>query len=249
MANLRDLLYNSSGITVNYPQEFLVYHTSVNSENNGGCCCLWTVPSGVTWVTFEMWGGGGGGAGACCCMQGWAGGSGGYALKTVCSASLAGCQYTICAGGTTTRSVNCIGCVGCRSYVNGYGLSNFCAAGGAHGDTKCFHYAGAYTCTPMWPHCCCSYGGDVVLHGINGSSVASQHCYMQGQQRAPTAPLTSSGPFYGPGGCINGGIQGCGFWFETPPFPGGGGLSAQAYSGNCWCGTNGAGGLVSVTYG
>ena len=37
----------------------------VNRPN--GRCCLWTVPSGVTKVTFEIWSGGGGGAGPTCC--------------------------------------------------------------------------------------------------------------------------------------------------------------------------------------
>ena len=37
-----------------------------------GCCCLWTVPTGVTRVTFELWGAGGNGHGLCvnnrCCL-------------------------------------------------------------------------------------------------------------------------------------------------------------------------------------
>ena len=34
-----------------------------------GCCCLWTVPTGVKKVTFEMWGSGGNGHGACSCSR------------------------------------------------------------------------------------------------------------------------------------------------------------------------------------
>ena len=38
---------------------------------SSGCCCLWTVPSGVNKIFFEIWGSGGNGHGSCswnrCC--------------------------------------------------------------------------------------------------------------------------------------------------------------------------------------
>ena len=51
-----------------------------------GCCCAWTVPSGVERVTFELWGAGGNGSGACSCnrcqhFQGATGGA--YNTKTI----------------------------------------------------------------------------------------------------------------------------------------------------------------------
>jgi len=47
----------------------------------------------------------------------------------------------------------------------------------------------------------------------------------------------------GPNGCCAwGGSQGFGL------FPGGGGMSAQAYGEGCCCGSPGAGGLVYVVY-
>lgn len=233
------------------PKEFLVYNTSINTPNNGGSCCLWTVPAGVTWISFEVWGGGGGGAGACCCMMGWPGGAGAYTLKTVCnSAGLAGQQYTVCAGGTTSMSPVCLGCVGCTSYVNGFGLSNFCATGGAHGEVHCFQYYGCYTCSTPNPNCCCAYGGEVNIHGTQSTYTSSTWCAQNPQQQAATAPNTISGPQYGPGGCINASANGsCTGWFPCTPFPGGGGLSAQAHGQSCWCGNWGGGGLVSITYG
>jgi hypothetical protein len=39
------------------------------SALSGGCCCLWTVPTGVNRVTFEAWGAGGNGSGACSCNR------------------------------------------------------------------------------------------------------------------------------------------------------------------------------------
>lgn len=250
MANLRSLT-NAVPVTAatNYPQEILIYNTSPETANNGGRCCLWTVPAGAVWVKFEMWGGGGGGAGACCCQQGSPGGSGAYAVKTICSMTLAGCQYTICAGGTTSMSPICVGCVGCDSYVTGYGLSNFCARGGAHGDTHCFYHFCNSCCIP-WAYCCCAYGGDLCIHGNQSTYNVYNWCGQGFQQHAMLAGNTASGPRLGPGGCINGSPNGsCCNWFTTAYFPGGGAWSGQSIAGNCWCGGWGASGLVSVTYG
>ena len=63
-----------------------------------GCCCYWTVPTGVEKVTFELWGAGGNGSGACSCnrcqhFRGAAGGA--YSMKTI--STTGGCGYTVCA--------------------------------------------------------------------------------------------------------------------------------------------------------
>lgn len=250
MSNLRSLL-NTIPVTViqNIPVELLIYNTNVDTPSNGGRCCQFTVPAGVTFVKFEMWGGGGGGGGSCCCQHGAPGGSGAYAVKTVVSTTLAGCQYTICAGGTTGTSPTCLGCPGCDSFITGYGLTNFCARGGAYGDTHCFH-SFCYTCCIPWSYCCCAYGGDVCIPGTQSTYNVYTWCAQGFQQNAMLAAATASGPMYGPGGCINGGPNGsCTNWFTKSYFPGGGGMSAQTVSGNCWCGGHGAGGLISITYG
>ena len=65
-----------------------------------GCCCQWTVPSGVSRITWELWGAGGNGHGACSCdrCQHYRGASGGtYNTKTISTTS--GCAYTVCAAG------------------------------------------------------------------------------------------------------------------------------------------------------
>jgi hypothetical protein len=250
MANLRTLTGSiAASAATNYPTEVLIYNLNVETANNGGICCLYTVPVGTKYIKFEMWGGGGGGAGACCCQQGAPGGSGAYAVKTVCSANLGGCQYTICAGGTTSTSPNCIGCPGCDSYVNGFGLSNFCARGGAYGDTHCF-YAFCYSCCIPYTLCCCAYGGDICVPGNQSTFQIYNWCQAAFQQHAMLAASTASGPMFGPGGCINGSPNGsCTNWFTKAYYPGGGGMSANTIGGNCWCGGQGASGLVSVTYG
>lgn len=249
MATLRNLIYSISiPAGTNFPQEFTVFNTSINTPANGGRCCLWTAPAGTTWIHFEIWGGGGGGGGSCCCMMGRPGGSGAYTVFDVCSSALAGCQYTICAGGTTGTSNTNEGCVGFTSYVTGFGLSNFCATGGSAGCTNC-GVGQTYTNCCGLPYCCCAYGGDVNIHGMQSQFISYVSCYNSFQQEAMVASRTVSGPMIGPGGCINAGGCGCTAWIPCSTFPGGGGMSAQAHGGNCWCGMWGAGGLVSVTYG
>ncbi len=85
-----------------------------------GCCCLWTVPSGVRRIFWEAWGSGGNGHGMCSTnrCQHYAGAQGGYyASKMIQTAP--GCQYQVCAGGTYgCESIECDGCHGCSSYVN-----------------------------------------------------------------------------------------------------------------------------------
>ncbi len=249
MADLRTLLYtNAATITAASLLEFAVANTT-ESGSNGGRCCAWTVPAGTSYIKFEMWGGGGGGAGACCCMQGWPGGSGSYAVKTLTGAQVVpGTTYTICAGGTSAVSNTNDGCPGNTSYVTGTNLSNFCARGGCGGDTRCYGFCSCrYTCHQS-SNVCCATGGDVCISGTCGGSVIQFFCYAGSQQWAPVAPGTVSGPVFGPSGCTpyvgigNGSL--C-----KPVFPGGGGFSAQVHSGVCYCGWYGAAGLVMVTYG
>lgn len=250
MATLRALTGTiTASAATNFPQEFLVYNTSIDTPANGGRCCQWTVPANTKYIKFEIWGGGGGGGGSCCCQAGNPGGAGAYAVKTICSANLGGCLYTICAGGTTSTSPTCIGCVGCTTYVNGFNLSNFCATGGPHGDTHCF-YMFCHPCCITWSYCCCAYGGDICMPGQQSGYNSYNWCAQGFQQHAMLASATASGPMFGPGGCINGSANGsCTNWFNKSYFPGGGGMSSQSHGGNCWCGGHGGGGLVSVTYG
>ena len=62
------------------------------------------------------------------------GAGGGFYNSVMIDTAFAGCQYRVCAGGVyPCLSRECLGCIGCSSYVNGHNLSNFCAYGGSCG--------------------------------------------------------------------------------------------------------------------
>lgn len=125
------------------------YNCCNNCPCNGGCCYLWTVPSGVTSIQFEIISGGGSGAPSRCCnnSSGIGGGGGGYATKMQyanCGHFTPGAtQFTICAGSSSRCSENgCCngrtGCgyAGCPSFVLGGGLGTFCMKGGSFAGLK-----------------------------------------------------------------------------------------------------------------
>lgn len=250
MALLRDLLYGYGEGEVINPQEFMVYNTNTRSTSNGGQCCLWTVPSGVSYAIFEMWSAGGSGGSGCCCMQGGGAGSGGYAIKS-CTVS-PGQQIRICAAtsGCCAQSNNG-GICGCCTFVCSLGgggegtwESKVCGGRGATVETRCFYYANCYSCCSSC-YCCggIANNADECVPGTTGTGHASQYCYDTGYQIAANAPHAGGGHHMGPNGCCGwGGSNGFG------NFPGGGGLSTQAYGGGCCCGGPGGGGLVYVVY-
>lgn len=120
----------------------------------------WTVPSGVTCATFELYGGGGGGGAKCCCdcyHQGQSGAPGGYSSLTI--PVTPGDVYTICVGtGGGTSFIGgidtychacCFGGAGTDTYVSGNNITTLCAAGGYAGCNMCYLYcmcAAAYSC-------------------------------------------------------------------------------------------------------
>ena len=94
-----------------------------------GCNCSWTVPGGTTCARFQLWGSGTSSGTSCCCGYGLPGSSGAYASIIMPVSS--GNTYTICSG----CAYCCHPCWGgpsdgCPSYVQGSGLTNFCAMGG-----------------------------------------------------------------------------------------------------------------------
>lgn len=101
-----------------------------------GASCTWTVPAGATKVQFQMWGAGAGTNGGACCGGSPFGDTGAYAT-VILNGVVPGCQYTICAGcALCMYAQSCLSTSagqGCMSYVTGYGLTNFCAEGGAVG--------------------------------------------------------------------------------------------------------------------
>jgi hypothetical protein len=212
-----------------------------------GCCCLWTVPTGVRRATFELWGAGGNGAGACSNgrCQHYAGAQGGYYNSKTISVC-PGWQYTICAGGVyPCLSRECNACDGCSSYVTGCNLSNLCALGGSCGcadgnwNTMCFS---------DWAKCCMSpgaMGGDFGMgnhRGSYGGSFAC-HCYRY-------VSCSTGAPFLGGAGVVQELTEcwiRCACW--TVPYASGAQNAMTTYCGGC-CGQGGTGGsgVVKVTY-
>ena len=213
-----------------------------------GCCCLWTVPTGVRRVTFELWGAGGNGHGLCVNnrCQHFAGAQGGYYnSKTIQVAD--GCKYTVCAAGVhPCQSVECYACHGCSTYVNGFGLSNFCALGGkwgcANGDwsTKCSSDEGRCCAAPN------TWDGDFAMGGHAGAFSGSYncHCYRHTE-------CSSGAPFLG-SGFVSGELTEC--WMrcgcaQVPYASGGqGGMTTYCGSNCCGRGSTGGSGVVKITF-
>ena len=238
-------------------------HACHHCANRGSCCeqangkcCLWTVPEYTSCVTFEIWSGGGGGAGHTCynCCSFSIGGAGGnYAIKTI--RTCPGCQYTICAGGSwpCAKSHTCSAGMGCRSYVTGYNLSNFCVMGGC----------GGWMCNgEAWLCCngrhfnngcancniCSSFGADFGISGTTGFKTGQSMCRCNG-----STSFTGSAPYIGlmQSASATEAWCSCGCYVN---WPAGGGVSGVSSYCCTWAkacaGGSGQGGsgIVKVTY-
>lgn len=210
-----------------------------------GCCCLFTMPTGVRKAYWEIWGAGGSGHGACSCNRchHYAGAGGGYFNAKMINTD-GGCQYTVCAGGNyPCYNRECCGCQGCTTYVNGFNLSNFCAIGGHGGQAEtswanpCFSY---YTCC-LAPG---NNGGDFGMGNHIGAWSGPFNCHCHLIFTAPTPA-----PFIGAsqGQEINVCWIRCGCW--TVPYGMGGQGAMTSYCESC-CGQGGTGGAgaVKLTY-
>ena len=258
----------TSGLSSGRVTKCYFYNKCWWSPTNGGCCYLWTVPTGTNSIQFEIVSSGGtGGPGQCCTGGFFPGGSGAYGTKMISKSASCfqdGCQYTLCAAGSTGCSCCscCTGRYGCGfegnpSYVQGSGLSNFCARGGSWGHHKCAEWC--YTCKMIsqcgWcnneaPACVCniSHGsqGDFAISGGTGADTANYYC---NTDHFPVAAATpgpySAGYARGRAKCGTGNARGCCYGHAL--FPGGGGFTAGTEGSNCW-GDYGQGGLVVLTF-
>ena len=264
-----------TGVSTGITCRSYYYNCCHNNPCNGGCCYLWTVPTGVTSIQFEIVSGGGSGGPARCCGggPGMGGGGGGYATKMQyanCAHFTAGStQYTICAGATSRCSEN--GCCnsrtgcgyyGCPSFVLGTGLGTFCMQGGSYANQKCTVNS-CYACAKMsqrnncynacsaaWPDAqnkpdTANPENEFYICGVSGGEIRQYNCHSDNMSIAAGAV----GP-YSPG--HNYGVDRCsygnarGCCSSQSLFPGGGGHSGSTQGGNCW-GDHGGGGLVVVT--
>ena len=159
--------YPDGGSSSSWTSGFQVCDTS--QYHRCGCCCQWTVPGGVTCARFQIWGAGGGSGTGCCCGGSPNGGSGAYA--SVIMPVTSGQQYTLCAG--------CAYCCyaersqmtadGYPSYVQGPGLTNFCAEGGesnifCEAKTRCTRGPGIQGVCKFMGSCICNNGTDYCSH-------------------------------------------------------------------------------------
>lgn len=220
---------------------------------SSGCCCLWTVPSGVTAINLEIWGSGGSGAGACStsrCQHFRGSGGGAYNSKVIPVSP--GWQYSVCAAGNgNCCRRECTGCQGCASYITGCGLSNFCAVGGS---PACANGDWTTACQSVWD-CCLQAGysnGDFGYMNHSGAFGAAERNYFSGfchchltHTRSSSAPLIGTEVQM----AINYCWMRCGCW--TVPYGHGGQSAMSSYcggSGCCGTGNMGGPGLVRITF-
>ena len=213
-----------------------------------GCCCLWTVPTQVQRLQWELWGAGGNGAGACSCnrchhFQAAMGGT--YSAKTI--STVQGCQYSVCAAGVyRCLSRECEAYYNGRtSYVNGYNLSNFCACGGDRARANTSWNAG---CFGVNNYCFgpTHNGNDMTIATQRpGWSTAGGNCRCHPQEiHQGQAPKI--------GGYSSGGVRQC--WIRcgyfAVPYGTGGQSALNTFCGSSCCGQGGTGGggLVKVMY-
>jgi hypothetical protein len=209
----------------------------------------WTVPAGVTCLTFELWGGGGAGAPSCCCTcyGGAPGGGGGYSMKTLTVTP--GNTYSIVVGQGGCGNMcwfngNACGCQGLVTYITGAGLTNFCALGGK----------GGHWCNDFANGSCggCAYGGDVNITGADGNRL-SQNFYAANS--AYGLQVAGASPFGGGSTIVPAGVGSVSGWLNcgtAGTYPGGGSPARTMFAAG-WCDccsgctSGGADGLVIIT--
>lgn len=308
MAGLRDLFGKFEQVTQSeidggeitlsqYDGKVFTVDTFCHNSQNGPNCCdayaanrvqFWCAPTGTTKIKFEIWGGGGGGASMRGCHGGIPGGAGAWAETTIGTSAAcvaAGKDFTegdcfdLCAGwGGQWFCCSCIGCRGCKSYITGNGLTNFCADGGYGGYVYChcyyrqccisgpngdgrgvdygWHYMGRRTC------CATYFGADRGEHGVPGwytnycgCGSDTNNCWIK--QWVPHSPgISSRGVTHSgvrvQGHACNNEWQACSVSGTTRGhynFPrAGGGISATTCGDGQCCGQPGGTGMVRITY-
>ena len=209
-------------------------------------CSVFTVPAGITSLTFEIWGAGGGGGAHCCCdcyHGGPPGAGGGYSSISI--ATTAGCTYTVCVGaggmvscvGSCTLHWCCFGQAGGTTYVTGYNLSNFCATGGGGGVNDCYYICGCNIPGGM------GYGGTINACGGYGSNLGYSDAYMWRWSVGGQAAMGASNrPFSGDHCCV------CMIAYPGNFPAAGGGTVLPTLCCCCSQGGTGGNGLVRIHY-
>ena len=255
MSTLRDLLLISPPASPVYKQQQLAIYNGREGTGvqDGGACCCWKVPTGVSWVTVELWGSGGDGGGGCCCMgQYKAPGHGGYAKKTLNVSCLT--YLNICVSGSGCCSQQCCGTCGFPSFaLCPSGAVFVCASGGPGGCTVCGHMGGL-SCTGICQSSCmcgCNGVGDMQLPSIMTQDHQNNFCVNGNFQFAPSGLKYSPNLRKSFDPCVTSmAISGCNVWQGMmTTWPGGPGAGGQGCGGGCCWGGWGTSGLALITYG
>lgn len=212
-----------------------------NQSESSGASCTFTVPAGATSVTFELWGGGGAGHGGNCMWPIHNGMTGAYSIRTV--PTLAGCQYTVCAAGSSRACCcQCFGASGCTSYVTGSSIPTTCAEGGSGGCGRCYSTT-SVTCQNVC-HTTSGGQGDFTA-GRLSNALPAYGCQHRKGDYTNAAPFgTTSSDFASSFNCS---LCRSGFERGIPSFPGGPGMHGTACS--CRrCAGPGAPGLVKISF-
>jgi len=232
----------------------------------------WTIPAGTTEVLFEAWGGGGGGAVSCCCSHGPSGGAGAYAYKALKGADVvAGCQYQVCVAMSTCRTASKSGRRGCKTYITGNGLSNFCSEGGFGGCSYC-NLQSCTWLTPRRNESQCTYGCCAIFYGADGGALGlpaayyamcyGDRCHNKFFFPYPGGLVSARGGYVSArhqcGHCNCHFCEWCaakmtvgfgqGNWCHTNGVPGFGGVTASSCCNGPICGAGGHGGMVRISY-
>ena len=281
MANLRSLIGSVAvadlqPITKNCTMTFRPFCTCYCNSSYGDTCMLyWCVPANTNCMKMEVWGGGGSGGGACGCSAGPPGGSAAWAVKCLDASEgdfTAGDCYDLYPGPATCCATCCCGILGCKGYITGNGLTNFCADGGNAGQACCFVHWGAFNCLGnncgyyytdrMCCLCCrCHYGSDTGSPGRPSATWAQctcGSCYWKQLFHYPGGLNNLTGGFVSSqinGNACNQEWSRCnptiGQWTTgrtTGWTPGIGGPTATSCGDGCCYGYPGTAGMVRITY-
>lgn len=242
--------------------------------NGSPCWSCWCACGSMEIITIELWGGGGGGAGGCCCSWGIPGGAGAYAKRILDNTgnSFNG-RFCMCVAPASCCSPNsCCGYRGCRTFMNGPGLSTFCAAGGRPGCGLCRFFG------------CFPNSGCGVLHHPNCDDCAEfrdadfgipgRYGYLQSDCCSPSNYCYYKAAFPLPGGLVSDfnsykilrahcnvnperEMRRIGGWANDNAISGGdndgyavgvGGNTARVCGGGCCCGWGGGPGLIRISW-
>lgn len=248
MPSLRSLNSTVTPPKIGTPAKTFFIQSSTTGHQNGGCCCLWTVPASTTRVTFEMWGAGGDGSGGFCCESTAIGAvSGSYSVKQI--DTLPGCQYRLCAAGSGCCTY-CydVGNTGSPSYVFDVTASTViaCAPGGEGGNNSPTRYGSAdgYTCCYGKISACGI--GDYTMPGAGGTGFRNQYCHSNQYVVVGGGPYSTGRT--SPDRCSIWACNGRNIMKSESPFPGGPGNDAQVCGGGMCYAQYGQGGMIKVTY-